>query len=273
MNENTHEKNPVGSGKYHALDVVRLHGRLYHAYQNCVGYRTLKAAFVPPALHWYNYLLWITTVVPPIILFTLLYLDWRFAWLNPFIQGVVMYVCVRPIVNKCLKMGLPEDYSSVGITGTGTAQPSYLHSSLLRLKWFQDKIFATEKPSKTQIESCISFIELIEKDLPPTGVAYFRHPIALLLLGIVVYLVNAKVGSMITLAIMSFERLSILVGISVAWTFGMGWLVFSLKHARAETRWIFLRYLRWTALSMGMEDESKPLGQDRLKVWKKWPFS
>lgn len=255
MIENTHDVASRESCGFDALDAVRLHGRLYHAYQNCVGYRTLKMAFLPPTMHWYNYLLWMSTAAPPLLLFALLYLDWRFAWLNPFIQGAVMYIVVRPVVNLCLRMGFPKDYDAVGITGEGTSQPSYLHSSLLRLKWFQDKMFETEKPSKAQLELCISFIELVEKDSPPTGVAYFRHPIALLLLGVVVYLVNAKVGSMITHAIIDFERISILVGISVSWLFGMGWMVFSLKHARAESRWMFLRYLRWTALSMPTEVE------------------
>lgn len=240
------------------LETVQVHGRLYHAYLKSAGLRTLKAAFMPSPMKWYTYVLWAVIAVPPILLQVWVFSEWKFAWLTPFIQGAIMYWVFAPFVNYCVRREMPCEYADVGITGSATTQPKYLHAALLRFKWFRDYVVQHEKITKDQIDRCIEFVELIEKDSPPSWTAYFRHPLPLLLLGIAVFSVNAKIANMIASSPIEFEKLSIVLGVALTWGLGMGWVLFSLRHARAESRWFFLRCLRWTSLSMHPETGGLP---------------
>jgi hypothetical protein len=232
-----------------SLEAVRTHGRLFYAYQNCIGNRTLKAAYLPAQLRWYNVVLWAVTFLPPIILIPLGFLDWPWAWSTPFIQVVVTSCLFVPIAKMCLLRGLSDDYAAVGVQGELTQQPLRLHGPLVRLMWFHDLVAKQENISHQQVKMSIELLELSAKDSPPSWTSYFRHPLPLLILGIVVFSLNARISQLVQKAA-DAEGILVMVGIVVAWLLGTGWVLYSWRYSEPQSRWSFLRTLRWLELSM-----------------------
>jgi hypothetical protein len=245
---------PIEAAPDSSLDVIRTHGRLYFAYQKCVGTRTLKAAYLPPTMHWYNWALWIVTFLPPLILGILQYIGWHWAWTSPLIQSVVTLGIYVPLGRLCIRWGLPEDYASVGIIGDSTLQPKAIHGPIMRLKWFKDLVTAREELDHARIKRAIEFVELIGKDAPPSSTSYFRHPLPLAILGIVVVTVNYKITALVQSALNAGTVMAT-IGLIAAWALGLGWLLYSLRYSAPQDRWSFLRALRWLELSMRPQEK------------------
>ena len=232
-----------------SLELVQIHGQLFYAYQNCIGNRMLRAAYLPIRMRWYSFALWAVTILPPAVLITLLFLDWRFAWASPLIQLAITFCLFFPLAKFCIKKGLPNEYTAAGILGDKTLQPSQLHGPWIRLMWFHDLVSRHESISHRHVKMCIELVESINKDCPPSWTSYFRHPLPLLILGIVAYTLNAEISRLLKSAA-NVELVLTGVGIIAAWLLGLGWMLYSWRYSEAQTRWSFLRSLRWLELMM-----------------------
>jgi hypothetical protein len=232
-----------------SLEAIQIHGTLFYAYQNCIGNRTLKAAYLPGRIHWYTMALWGVTVFPPVILIFLNFYDWRWAWAAPIIQIAITTGLFFPLAKFCIRRGLPDDYAAVGIEGNLTLQPKQLHGPLIRLVWFYNLVSGRTNITHQHVKTCIEFVELRAKDSPPSWTSYFRHPLPLLILGIVAYTLNAKIAQLFRSAA-DAEWVLVTVGVVAAWTLGLGGMLYSWRYSEPETRWSFLRSLRWLELLM-----------------------
>jgi hypothetical protein len=236
-------------GNAFSLEVIQNHGKLFYAYQKCIGNRTLKAAYLPAQIRWYTVALWVVTLLPPAVLLVLNFSDWRWSWAAPFIQLAITTGLFFPLATFCLHRGLPEAYTAAGIKGDITMQPKQLHGPLIRLMWFYDLVSENTNITHQQIKMCIELVELRGKDSPPSPTSYFRHPLTLLVLGIVAFTLNAKISQWFQSAA-NAEMVLVTVGGLAAWILGLGGMLYSWRYSELEVRWSFLRALRWLELTM-----------------------
>lgn len=224
------------------LDLIKIHGRLYYGYEKCIGKKTLKAAYWPQEKGWYTFALWVVTI----ILLASPYFDGP--WVI-FIQFAIVLGLYFPLSIYCIRQGLPDDLLAVGITGEFTMQPWKIHGPIIRLMWFHSYVTEREKISYDEIKKCLEFVDFISKD-ESSWTSYFRHPLIILLVGIVVYAFNAQIGKYLNSATPEAEKFFSKALTVVIQLLGLGLMLYSWRHSGPERRWSFLRCLRWIELSM-----------------------
>jgi hypothetical protein len=224
------------------LDVIQTHGRLFYAYQNCLGKRSLKAGYWPAQKGWYTLALWAVTLTS---IWTLpLYFNERWPLWAIFIQVAIWCALGR----YCHMQQLQDDLLALGIIGERTKQPWRLHDPLLRLMWFHSHVTEREKITHNQIKLCVEFADYVTKDAPPSSTSYFRHPLTLLIIGIGVYAFNSNLALHSTVA--DAEKIFSHTLKLVVQAIGFGMWLHAWRYIEPERRWSFLRCLRWLELSM-----------------------
>ena len=232
------------------LEIVETLGMLNYAFLHCIGNRTLKVAYLPKTVRWYTIALWLATIAPPsaaIALQTLWGEEW--GWLAIFVEAALMFCVLFPLAKYCIQRGLPNEHRILGITGTYTSHAKSLHLPLLKLLFFKRHIATRLELDHSSIKRCIEFLEVSTKDAPPSWSTYFRHPIPVLLISSFIVLVNVRLSSWINAPEIPTQTL-FTVGLLLIWILGLGFMIFSWKYSDSETRWLFLRTLRWLELTM-----------------------
>jgi hypothetical protein len=237
---------------------IRLHGLLLYAYRHATGWKLLKAAYWPDCKGckgWHTWALWGLTGVLLVMAFSPFYPIMAVARWAPFMVYVLMLFVYYPLFERSIRLGLSGDFARSGIVGEATQQPWRLRRTLLHYLWFADGVRQKINPSCKEIERCLAFIESNRKDKPPSWPSYFRHPLVVLIIGILVYVHNLKIADLIS---ESFEDMYVVwwVFIYVLLLLIAGWFFYSVRYAGAEDDWRFERCVRWYLIDQ-QEDQKE----------------
>jgi len=231
------------------LKSVEMVGKLHHAFIHCIGNITLRAAYFPPMVRWYTIALWLATIVPPGAAWALQSLvgkDWD--WVGLVLEVALMFGVLFPITKYCIRRGLPDEHRLLGITGKETSQDKSLHLPLLKLLFFKRYVRINLEINHEIIKRSIEFLELSTKDSPPALSTYFRHPVTLIVISSFVVIVNAKLSGWISATELDIQKF-FAVGFLFAWILLLGLMAYSWKYSESQSRWTFLRTLRWLELT------------------------
>jgi len=226
---------------------IQLYGLLYHSYRNAIGAKMFTAAYRPDTKGWYTWALWgMTAIMFASVLVPYFVSDSWGAW--SFLITLALVVCVYfPLANYSIRRGLSQEYKLVGVHGVGTQQPSRLVRDLLHFLWFSEIVVAKISPTTEEVKRCIRFIELNSK--PSLNTGFFRHPLVLIVIGIVVYAFNARVVGWIPRFSSEWQFFAGLL-FSVLLTLYLAWIFYSMRYAGAEDDWRFKRCLNWYLLEV-----------------------
>lgn len=232
------------------LEAVEIVGKLYHAFIHCIGNKTLKAAYFPPRIRWYTIALWLATIVPPGAAWALqLAVGKNWEWVGLVLEVALMFCVFFPIARYCIRKGLPNEHRLLGITGKETSHGKSLHLPLLKLLFFKRYVRIKLDVNHETVTRSIEFLELINKDSPPPLSTYFRHPVPLIVISSFVVLINAKLSGWISNTELDIQNF-FAMGLLFAWILLLGLMAFSWKYSESQSRWMFLRTLRWLELTM-----------------------
>jgi hypothetical protein len=238
-------------------DIYKLHGELYYAYREAVGYRLLKAAYQPAEKRWYTWLLWIITIAmfsTPIALISLTSVT---PWV--VIAITLVWVLIYTILaTSCINKGIQRELLSIGARGNGSKQPGRLVRTLLHHLWFSELVDKIA-PSKEQISQCIEFAD--HADAPVSNTSYFRHPFVLLLCGVAFFMLNNKLSSWGAQFADNWMPLALVFYI-VAMVLYVGWLFHSKHTDAANDNWRFKRCLKWYQLNQQTKGKNEEMLQN-----------
>ncbi|WP_312516814.1 hypothetical protein [Massilia sp.] len=234
---------------HNSLKAIATLGKLHYAYLNCIGNKTLKAAYLPQKIRWYTVALWATTIVPAVAIAVLqFFVDPDWGWLGMLAQVAIMLFLYFPLAKYCIRNGLPDEHRELGITGVNTSHSAKLHLPFLKLLFFRRHVMNELQVGHEEIKTSIEVLELSTKDSPPSWSTYFRHPVPLLLISSLVVLINSRVSTWINATQMQSQTF-LAVGLSITWVLSIGFILFTWRYSELESRWNFLRTLRWLELT------------------------
>lgn len=226
---------------HESLLPIQLHGALYYAYKKAVGWRIFNAAYRPERSGIHTKALWTLTA----ILFIVPFSSFLGSLGITIVATCILFAAYYFLADYAIKRGLEFEYKKYAIAEVDKMQPRRLVRDLMHYHWFQEKIRATFKPTRQQIEKCIEFVDS-NKKISITN-TFSRHPMVVLAVGIPAFALNNKTPQLFE-KIGNFGLTFAVICYCVALPLYVAWIFHSSLYDGERDDWRFKRYLTWFLL-------------------------